>query len=79
MSIPSAVFKGITYVGKGVLRVLGFIGTAGEFISAGRQLAKAARQGNIPLIDDTEPIPLSRSPRQVLRQPTILPPRAPKK
>jgi hypothetical protein len=49
---------------KGALRVAGFVSDAGEFVEAGHKLVTAARRGELPLIDDTDPIPLSHSPRQ---------------
>ena len=58
------LFKALRWVVEAVVSL-------GELVGAGRQLAKAARSGKLPLIDDTDPIPLS--PRQVTRQPSVVP------
>jgi hypothetical protein len=56
-------------LGRVVYNVLGGVQAAIEFMGALRRLVRKARKGVLPLVDDTQPIPL--------RHPVIRPPPLP--
>lgn len=53
-------------LGRAIYWTLGAVQAAGEVVSSGQRLVRQMRKGIVPLVDDTQPIPLTH--RDVERQ-----------
>lgn len=54
-------------VGRAIYHVLGFMQGIVELVGSVRRLVLQARRGTLPVVDDTEPIPL-RKPNEPLKR-----------